>query len=310
MAQLSSLSTENHRTPSRARLTVTISGHRRRRTKALRPSCLPPRITTVRDLLTRVSEKAAQTGGPGPDSADLLVRERARWLAPRSAAERLGGWIVQGINSAGMHVLFSLQVEGAESLPETGPVLICPNHVSDMDPFVVAAALPPALRRRVAWAATKQRLFNTRLRRGFARLTRIFPVDETAPTIAIDLATETLAGGGVQVWFPEGWRSPDGRLLPFHSGIGRILLRSRAPVVPTFISGTLDAWPRDRRLPHPAPVTITFARPVPADELISAVPVGADPAQAIADALRARVAQIPAKRAETSEHENGDVGAD
>ncbi|MCP4383352.1 MAG: AMP-binding protein [Hyphomicrobiales bacterium] len=267
-------------------------------------------IATVRDLLVRVSDKATVTGGDRPDMAEALVKERNRWLAPRTALEQASGWIVQSANNAVMRLAFRLRVEGADTLPDTGPVLICPNHVSDMDAFVLAAALPSGLRRRVVWAATRQRLFNTPLRRAFSRISRIFPVDETAPNIAVELAIESLAKGAAQVWFPEGWRSPDGRLLPFHAGIGRVVLRSHAPVVATYIAGTLEAWPRDRQLPHPAPVTVIFAPPVSAEELIAAVPEGGDAAQAIADALRARVAHIAPTTAQPGEVRNGNVGVD
>ncbi|MCB1502961.1 MAG: AMP-binding protein [Bauldia sp.] len=250
------------------------------------------RIATVRDLLTRVSTKEPDRERHRADFDETIARERARWLSPATPVERGLAGVLAGANKATMRLFFRLHARGVETLPTTGPLLICPNHVSDMDAFVVAAALPAALRRRIAWAAIRQRVFHTPFHRAFARIARIFPVDETAPTIAVELAIETLAKGGVQVWFPEGWRSPDGKLLPFHSGVGHVILRSRAPVVPVYIAGTFEAWPRDRRFPHPTAVTVTFGEPLAADALIAGIPEGADPAQALADAVRAGVARI------------------
>ncbi|WP_421726137.1 AMP-binding protein [Bauldia sp.] len=249
-------------------------------------------IATVRNLLARVSDKAAGAGNEGPAMAETLAAERARWLTPRTAAERALGKVVELGNSAVMRLFFRLRVHGAETLPEDGPVIICPNHVSDIDAFAVAAALPSKLRRRVVWAATHERLFSTRFRRAFSRAVRGFPVNETMPNIAIELAVDSLANDGVQVWFPEGWRSPDGRLLPFHPGIGLIVERSGAPVVPTFISGSEEALPRERALPRPVPVTVTFGPPIPAETLIAKAADDANSAQAIADSLRTTIADI------------------
>jgi long-chain acyl-CoA synthetase len=257
-------------------------------------------ISTVRDLLTRVSSKEPDLERQRADMDETLARERERWLSPATPIERGLGGILSGANKATMRLFFRLHARGAEALPTSGPLLICPNHVSDVDAFVVAAALPAALRRHIAWAAIRQRVFHTPFHRAFARIARIFPVDETAPMIAVELAIETLAKNGVQVWFPEGWRSPDGKLLPFHSGVGHVILRSRAPVVPTFIAGTFEAWPRDRRFPRPTPVMVTFGKPMPADDLIAAIPEGADRAQALADAVRAAVARLAGEDTDAS----------
>ena len=98
--------------------------------------------------------------------------------------------------------------------------------------------------------------------------------------------------GDVLVWFPEGWRSGDGRLLRFQAGVGEILLAADVPVVPVHVAGAFEAWPRSRRLPRLHRVTVTFGAPVLRDDLLGGRPGDPGDAQAIADALRRRIADL------------------
>jgi 1-acyl-sn-glycerol-3-phosphate acyltransferase len=79
---------------------------------------------------------------------------------------------------------------------------------------------------------------------------------------AIRTAMRILRDGDALVIFPEGGRSPDGRLLPFHPGAFRLALQADAPVVPVTIAGAHAAWPAHRRLPRPGRITITFHAPL------------------------------------------------
>jgi long-chain acyl-CoA synthetase len=258
-------------------------------------------IATVRDLLTRVSEIAADPARHGPDTAEILARDRARWRAPLTGSERVTGRLLYGVNTLITHGYFRLRARGTGTLP-AGPFLLCPNHVSDLDALMVAGALPAAVRERLAWAAARSRVFGNPVFPRLARTVQVFPVDDRVPTVAVDLAVETLGAGGAQVWFPEGWRSPDGTLLPFQPGVGHVILRSGAPVVPVLISGTLEALPRDRRLPRPAKVTVTFGAPIPAATLRSESAAGPDDAAGIAEALHARYLRFAAEATAAGPH--------
>jgi long-chain acyl-CoA synthetase len=92
----------------------------------------------------------------------------------------------------------------------------------------------------------------------------------------------------VQVWFPEGWRSPDGSLQRFLPGIGQLLLRSGAPAVPAYIAGAFDALPRGRCMPKFCRITVTFGRPEPVASL-RASGIGRTDEERIANALRQSV---------------------
>ena len=111
------------------------------------------------------------------------------------------------------------------------------------------------------------------------------------PGAALESANRVLASGDILVWFPEGWRSPDGSLQHFLPGIGQLLLRSKAPAVPALIGGTFEALPRSRRIPRLCPVMVTFGDPAPV-EALRAVGSGSTDEERVADALRWRLAAI------------------
>jgi long-chain acyl-CoA synthetase len=188
-----------------------------------------------------------------------------------------------------VRTLLRLRVEGSESLPAEGPFIIVANHASDLDPPVLAASLPwPALR-QVYWSGDRGRLFAGAVSRRFCRAVHIFPVDERAPGATLAMAEEVLARGNSLVWFPESWRTPDGRLQQFRPGIGALLLRRPVTLVPTWIDGTFEALPRTKRVPKPHPVRVRFGAPIDPASLVQAA--GGDPV-AIASRLREEVAAL------------------
>jgi long-chain acyl-CoA synthetase len=159
--------------------------------------------------------------------------------------------------------------------------------------LVIAAALPLSRLRRIFWAGTVTLLFNSVLGRLFCHAAHVFPVDELRPDAAIGAAVEVLRAGHAAVWFPEGWRSPDGKPQRFLPGIGVVLLRAGVPAVPVRISGTFAAWPRGRRLPKLARVSVTFGSAAPVDAL-RAAGIGDTEAERVAQALRERVLALGA----------------
>lgn len=241
---------------------------------------------TIRDLLRRCAERRGQTLAERSVSVG-----RQEYLAPASALVTLLGVVLYAINWGVMHLLFRLRVIGMATLPASGSFVITPNHASFLDPLAIAAALPLSCLRRTYWAGTVGLLFRTRLRRLLSRAAHVFPVDEARPDDAFATCAELLRTGRVAVWFPEGWRSPDGTLQRFLPGIGRVLLQADAPAVPVHIAGSFAAWPRGRVLPKPARITVTFGRPEPLAAL-RASGGGASEEQQIVQALRQRVADL------------------
>jgi long-chain acyl-CoA synthetase len=252
-------------------------------------------VTQVRDLLRLVEAKPAAPDSAEADRAAMLAQDEAVWLAPISVSERVVFALLQGLNRVIVRLFFRLRVDGVQHLPAAPPYLIAANHVSDLDPAVLAASLPPARLRSLYWSGDRGRLFDGPMRRRMCRVLHVFPVDERAPRATLAMAGRVLARGKALVWFPESWRSPNGRLQRFLPGVGRLLLEHPVPVVPTFIYGTFEAMPRDRSWPRPHPVAVSFGPPVDREALREAGE-GETAEARITDGLRRQIARLAEAR--------------
>jgi 1-acyl-sn-glycerol-3-phosphate acyltransferase len=164
-----------------------------------------------------------------------------------------------------LRAVFRPQVLGLENVPGTGPVIFAANHQSFSDEFFI----PVAARRQVFYFA-KAEYFTSPGLRGramaafFHGLGQV-PVergDTRSAAAVIEVGMEVLTAGGGLGIFPEGTRSPDGRLHKFRTGVARLALRSDAPVVPVGLVGTREVQPPDSRRWHRAPLTVAFGEPL------------------------------------------------
>ncbi|MEE9195085.1 MAG: AMP-binding protein, partial [Alphaproteobacteria bacterium] len=141
------------------------------------------RIMNVRDLINEAI--AAADDAARAQAVPDVDSEAARWLRPRGPLLALPGLALFGFAWLSARVLFRLRVEGRANLPKGNqPLVIVPNHVSDLDPGFVMAALPVAMAWRIWWGGDITRLFHTAFGRGFCRTAQVFPVDERAPANA------------------------------------------------------------------------------------------------------------------------------
>lgn len=164
--------------------------------------------------------------------------------------------------------LFRIRFEGVDHVPREGPVVITPNHTSFMDPILVTIPI-----RRALHYMALEPFFRIRGLGALMRWARAFPIQESEPDgPAVRRALRVLRQGEPLVIFPEGARSPDGRLQAFRPGAFRLALATGAPVVPVTIAGAFESWPAKRRLPRPGRITITYHAPLDGTEL----PAGAD----------------------------------
>ncbi len=160
-----------------------------------------------------------------------------------------------------LRTYFRPQASGQEYVPRTGPVIIAANHLSAADEVFT----PITARRQVLYFA-KDEYFNLPGVRGritawtFSEMGQV-PVDRDNPraaALSVEIGVDLLARGKVLGIYPEGTRSPDGRLHKFRTGVARLALRSGVPVVPVGLIGTDLVLPEGQRRWRRAPVEVHY----------------------------------------------------
>lgn len=178
------------------------------------------------------------------------VRSSRRYPAERALFQLLA-WIF--LRRGGR-----LHVEGLEHLPRTGAVMVVANHVATMDPPLVGTLVP---RHDVHYMA-KAEAFRWRLARFVLTGFNAFPVvRRSADRRALGRGLSILAEGHTLVMFPEGSRSPDGRLARAFSGVGMLARRSGAPVVCAAVWGSESVLPKGSRWPRKGHVHVRYGAP-------------------------------------------------
>lgn len=126
-----------------------------------------------------------------------------------------------------------VRITGEENIPAEGGFMLCPNHVSFLDPVVCVLYL----KRKIRFMG-KQELFRSRLVAGVLRDVGAFPVDRGhADLAAVRAAIKTLTSGQGLGIFPQGTRSAENQHTQMHSGAALIVQRTGAPVIPMYIDG-------------------------------------------------------------------------
>jgi long-chain acyl-CoA synthetase len=257
------------------------------------------RVDTVRDLLREATEAGEAVPGASPVERpeETLDETQKRRLEPLSPAESAASRGMFAFNRALMRGPFRLRVRGLENLPESGPFVLTPNHVSYLDSFALAAALDDGRLRETYWAGWVGATFGNPVTRLVSRLARVVPIDPAhAGTSSLAFGAAVLGRGKNLVWFPEGERSWTGELGPFKRGLGVLLEYHRVPVVPVFVEGTYAAMPRGSALVRPRRITVTFGQPLGVDELERRGD-GEEPRDRIVEALRDRISEMGEGRA-------------
>lgn len=170
--------------------------------------------------------------------------------------ERFGRWAMERLSG-------EILVAGLHRIPASGPVLLASNHISWVDPVLLACWLTPATGRPMAWMG-KAEAMRLPLVGWFLRVNGVFGVRRGAADLeAFRLAERILSEGRILGIYPEGTRSSDGILRPFRDGAALLALRSGAPVLPVAVTGTDGLWRKGSLIPRRVPrVTLTIGEPV------------------------------------------------
>lgn len=169
------------------------------------------------------------------------------------------------IGSVVGRILYRPVIEGLDQVPLTGPVILAGNHMSFSDNVVIPLALP----RTVRFLAKEEYFTGPGLtgRMSKAAFTSLgaVPVNRGNGREALDaleLGLRILKDGEAFAIYPEGTRSPDGRLYRGRTGVAHLALTSQAPVVPVGLQGTEHIQPIGARLPRIRPIRIRFGAPM------------------------------------------------
>jgi 1-acyl-sn-glycerol-3-phosphate acyltransferase len=164
-----------------------------------------------------------------------------------------------------LRLFFRPRIEGAEHIPATGGAVLASNHLAVADSFF----LPLMVSRRVTFLAKREYFTGTgvkgALKRWFFAGAGQVPIDRSsgaAARAALDTGVRLLAEGSLLGVYPEGTRSPDGRLYKGKTGLARMVLQARVPVIPVVMIGTDRANPIGSRMWKPYPIRIRIGKPL------------------------------------------------
>ena len=184
-----------------------------------------------------------------------------------------------------LRLLARPDVTGAENIPVSGPAILASSHLSVVDSIY----LPLMVERPVTFAAKSEYFTGTRLRDkvvgAYLRSTNQLSTDRAgarAAQLMLDAALDLLKAGQLFGIYPEGTRSPDGRLYRGRTGVGYLALNSGAPVIPVAMIGTERILPPGHRVPRPGRIEIRIGQPLSFDEFRDQ-PAGARQRRAVTD---------------------------
>jgi 1-acyl-sn-glycerol-3-phosphate acyltransferase len=184
------------------------------------------------------------------------------WLTGRSdTLYRIG---IRGAKMALWMSGIRMDVHGLEKIPRDRAVIFMPNHQSNCDPPAIISALPPVL------VMAKQEFFRVPVLGRAMRLRGFIPVDRKnreRAIVAVERAVAALQAGHSLLAFPEGTRSPDGRLQPLKRGVFVMAIKAGAPIVPISVSGASKIMPKGQFGIRPGRIRITIQDPIPTAHL-------------------------------------------
>ena len=161
--------------------------------------------------------------------------------------------------------VFRPWVKGLENVPRTGPLIVVCNHLS----FVDSVFLPLMIDRQMAFLAKSDYFTGTGIKGWFIRFFMTsagqLPIDRSggkASEASLNAGLQVLAEGGVLAIYPEGTRSPDGRMYRGRTGVARIILEAHVPVIPAAVIGTEKVMPLGSNIPKVHRVGVVIGEPL------------------------------------------------
>lgn len=153
-------------------------------------------------------------------------------------------------------------VNGLENIPKKGPFIIAANHASYMDHFIIMSTLVPYVDKKIHHLAKKEH-FDNFFKKAWHTYVGAIPLDrESGGKEALKWAVKALKKGKIIAIHPEGTRSLTGKLQKAKTGVARLALISKAPVVPVGLIGTFDILPKGKYIPRLKKAAMNIGKPV------------------------------------------------
>ena len=158
-----------------------------------------------------------------------------------------------------------IKLYGLQNVPKTGGVIVASNHASYIDPPAVGAC---TYRTRMTHFMARDTLFKKGFMNWFLHKVGVIPLDRDKGDIkAMKTAIALLKDGASVALFPEGTRSLDGTLQPAKPGIGFLVAKGNAPVVPVYVHGSYEAWSKNSDGWKPNPISVIFGQLITQEEI-------------------------------------------
>ena len=197
-------------------------------------------------------------------------------------------WLARGFVYFCLLLKYRMRVFGREHVPARGGAVIVANHCSYLDPPVMGGANS----RRVVHFLARDTLFSNPIAKWFFPRVGVIALDRTKGDLgALKKAIATLKDGKVLGLFPEGTRSPDGKMRAAKGGIGFLIAKGNVPVVPLHISGTFAAFPKGANKFRPSRIVARYGPAISPEEILAAMPKKKD-YEAVGALVMRRIAEL------------------
>ena len=203
-------------------------------------------------------------------------------------------WFSYWLIRATYRTLLRGNIVGLENVPQSGACIIASNHASHLDPPLLGCNLS-----RVVTYFARKTLWKPGAAQKWLDGVGAIPVDRDGESdvSALKRTLKTLKEAGLLTLFPEGTRSPDGKLQSPKPGIGLIAAKSQAIVVPCRIFNTHKAFPKGEALPSAQyKIHVVYGKPLSPAEYDPGPEVDKGRYQIIAQNIMDRIAAIPYPR--------------
>jgi len=221
--------------------------------KAVSDFCAPEKILEYFPRI-RFAGKSWQRAVPSEGCARYKVPERKWYAKDYSTFFK----VVRHIARFVVNLIFKVRITGAENIPKTGSAIMLANHLSFLDAIILGMFFP-----RNIWFMSKSSQLYHWFLFWFLRIAGAFPVRRYTVDVAAARNVIRLVNAGHIVGiFPEGERSWDGRMLPFKTGLIRMILALDQPIIPVGISGAYELMPRWTTKIKKVPVHVNIGAPI------------------------------------------------